>query len=105
LRTDSHELSSASGVRKPVRTISSRLMPSTPTAYSMPNAGNPGVALDELEVAGAGVEAAPQEQRLAEDEQRHDQRDLAHEWRALLLVAADVRAAQWRRRSAARRAR
>ena len=32
LCTDSQELSSASGVRKPVRTTSSRLMPSTPTA-------------------------------------------------------------------------
>ena len=30
LWTDSHEESSASGVRKPVRTIRSRLMPSTP---------------------------------------------------------------------------
>ena len=39
LCTDSHDDSSASGVRKPVSTISSRLMPSTPTWYSMPNAG------------------------------------------------------------------
>src|SRR6476469_3064108 len=39
LCTESHEPSSASGVRKPVSTSSSRLMPSTPTKYSMPNAG------------------------------------------------------------------
>ena len=30
--TDAHELRSAIGVRKPVSTSSSRLMPSTPTA-------------------------------------------------------------------------
>jgi hypothetical protein len=30
LSTDSHDESSAIGVRKPVRTMSSRLMPSTP---------------------------------------------------------------------------
>src|SRR3954471_9051761 len=39
LCTDSHEPSRASGVRNPVSTSSSRLMPSTPTKYSMPNAG------------------------------------------------------------------
>ena len=39
LCTDSHDDSSASGVRKPVSTISSRLMPSTPRWYWMPNAG------------------------------------------------------------------
>ncbi len=39
LWTDSHDPSSASGVRKAVSTSSRRLMPSTPTKYSMPNAG------------------------------------------------------------------
>src|SRR5215217_1751661 len=39
LCTEPHELRSASGVRNPVRTSSSRLMPSTPTRYWMPNAG------------------------------------------------------------------
>ena len=39
LCTDSHDARRASGVRNPVRTSSSRLMPSTPTKYSMPNEG------------------------------------------------------------------
>ena len=39
LCTDSHDDSSASGVRKPVRTIRNRLMPSTPMWYWMPNTG------------------------------------------------------------------
>ena len=36
---DSHDDSSASGVRNPVSTTRNRLMPSTPTKYSMPNDG------------------------------------------------------------------
>jgi hypothetical protein len=50
---------------------------------------NPGVALDELEVARHRIEAAPEQQRLGEDQQRNGQRDLAHDRRAVFLVAAD----------------
>ena len=38
--TDSHEHSSAIGVRNVVSTTSSRLMPSTPTWYEMPKSGS-----------------------------------------------------------------
>jgi hypothetical protein len=48
------------------------------------------VPLDELELAGRGVEARPQEERLGEHEQRDDERDLARQPRARLVVAGRV---------------
>ena len=50
---------------------------------------DPGVPLDELEVAGRRVELAPEQQRLGEHQQRGDERDVAHQRRAPLFIAVD----------------
>ena len=75
--TDSQLHSSAMGVRNVVSTTSSRLMPSTPRWYEIPNSGSQAVPLDELVLGRQRIELRPHQEADGECGQRHDQRQLA----------------------------